>query len=166
MRLEKLALIAEIIGAVAIVLSLIFVGLQVRQSNSLATTEALKEGTQIWSDAYVTAFGTEESVTLFRSAISRCEELTKEQRGQFFAILLKVVSAYDNIFNQYEAGRLREEVFISIAMTYYAIANTECVHTVLSEDVVNLPSWLLDSSDIAVLSGREDEMRLPTFLMD
>ena len=68
MRLEKWALVAEIVGAIAIVISLLFVGLQVRQSNSLAATDALKEGTRIWTDASVAAFGTEESTEFFRKA--------------------------------------------------------------------------------------------------
>ena len=165
-KLERYALFAEIISAVAIVVSLVFVGLQVRQSNSLAATDALREGTELWSNAYVRAFGTPESVAFFRSAINHCEELSKEQRGQFFAVLIKLVSAYDNIYNQYESGRLRQEVFVSIALTYYAIARSPCAHTVLIEDVVNLPPWLLEPAHVEVLTGREDEIRLPSFLVE
>lgn len=166
MKLEKWAQVAEIVAAVAIVVSLVFVGLQVRQSNSLATTDALKDGTELWSDAYVTAFGTEESTRFFRKAINRCEELSAEQRGRFFATLMKFVSAYDNIYGQYESGRLREEVFSSIALTYYGIVSSPCAGAELSGDVVDLPSWLLGSAQIPALSGREDEMKLPGFLID
>jgi hypothetical protein len=165
-KLERWVQIAEVIGAVAIVVSLVFVGLQVRQSNSLAATDALREGTQIWSDAYMSAFGTEESSSFFRSAINRCEELSGEQRGRFFATLMKFVSAYDNIFNEYESGRLREEVFVSIALTYYAIVNTACASQELAEDVINLPPYLLGPAQIEVLTGREDEIKLPSFLVD
>jgi hypothetical protein len=166
MKLEKWVQIAEVIGAAAIVVSLVFVGFQVRQSNSLAATDALREGTQIWSDAYVSAFGTEEAASFFRSAINRCEELSNDQRGRFFATLMKFVSAYDNIYNEYESGRLREEVFISIALTYYAIVNSTCATRELSEDVINLPPYLLAPGQIAVLADHVDEMRLPAFLID
>lgn len=126
MKLEKWVQISEIIGAVAIVVSLIFVGYQVRQSNILAATDALREGTQIWTDAYMNAFGTEERVSVFATAINSCDELSREQHGRFFATLMKFIAAYDNIFNQYQSGRLREEVFASIALTYYAIVRTPC----------------------------------------
>ena len=166
MKLEKWALIAEIIGAAAIVISLVFVGLQVRQSNSLAATEALKEGTVIWTDAYLAALGTEESVGFFKRALNHCGELSEEQRGRFYALISKFVSAYDNIYNQYQSGRLREEVFLSIALTYYAMARTECAQSVLTDDFINLPPWLVGPARISVLSGREDEMKLPGFLLD
>ena len=165
MKLDKWVQIGEITGAVAIVVSLIFVGFQVRQSNSLAATDALREGTQIWSDAYTNAFGTEESAAFFSKAINRCDELSREQHGRFFATLIKFVAAYDNIFNQYRSGRLRQEVFVSIALTYYAIVRTPCASKELAKDVVELPPWLTGPYQIAVLSGREDEMKLPSFLV-
>jgi hypothetical protein len=165
-KLQVYALWAEILGGIAILVSLLFVGIQLRQSNALATTDALKEGTERWTDAYVTALGTEESTAFFTKAINRCGELSKAERGRFFAVLSKFVSAYDNIFNQYESGRLREEVFVSIAFAYYSIANTACAQRVLSQDFLALPTYLLGPSEIEVLSGREGEIKLPDFLVE
>lgn len=165
-KLQVYALWAEILGGVAILVSLLFVGIQLKQSNALATTDALKEGTELWTDAYVTAFGTEESAAFFTKALNRCDELSKVERGRFFAVTSKFVSAYDNIFNQYESGRLREDVFVSIAFIYYSYANTDCVQRVLSQDFLLLPPYLLGPSGIAVLSGREAEMKLPDFLVE
>jgi len=165
-KLQVYALWAEIIGGIAILVSLIFVGIQLRQSNDLATTDALKEGTKLWTDAYVTAFGTEESTAFFTKAINRCDDLSKAERGRFFAILSKFVSAYDNIFNQYESGRLREEVFVSIASVYYSYANTTCGQRVLSQDFPLLPPYLLSPSEIEVLSDLDGEMKLHDFLVE
>ena len=165
-NLQVYALWAEVLGGVAILVSLLFVGVQLRQSNSLAATDALREGTQLWTDAYVYAFGTEESTAFFARAINRCDELSMAERGRFFAAFSKLMSAYDNIFNQYESGRLREEVFVSIAMTYYAYANTECGQKMLLQDFKVMPTWLLGPSEIEVLSGREDDMNLPEFLVE
>ncbi len=165
-KLQEYALWAEILGGIAILVSLLFVGIQLRQSNALATTDALKEGTELWTDAYVFAFGTEESATFFIKAMNRCEELSNVERGRFFAVLSKFVSAYDNIFNQYESGRLREEVFVSIASTYYSYANTACAQKVLSEEFSVLPAYLLGPSEIEVLSGHLDEMNLADFLVE
>jgi hypothetical protein len=113
----------------------------------------------------VNAFGTEESTAFFASAINGCDELSREQHGRFFALLTKFMAAYDNIFNQYQSGRLREEVFVSISLTYYAIVRTPCASKELAQDVIELPPWLTGPDQIAVLSGREDEMKLPGFLV-
>jgi len=165
-NLQVYALWAEILGGVAILVTLLFVGVQLRQSNSLAATDALREGTQLWTDAYVYAFGTEESTAFFARAINRCDELSMAERGRFFAVFSKFVSAYDNIFNQYESGRLRVEVFVSIASIYYSFANTECGQKVLLQDFTLMPPWLIGPSEIEVLSGREDDINLPEFLVE
>ena len=51
-KLQVYALWAEILGGIAILVSLLFVGIQLRQSNALATTDALKEGTEMWTETY------------------------------------------------------------------------------------------------------------------
>jgi hypothetical protein len=165
-KLQVYALWAEILGGLAILVSLLFVGIQLKQSNDLATTDALREGTELWTDAYMTAFGTEESTAFFTKAINHCNDLSKSERGRFFAVLSKFVSAYDNIFNQYESGRLRQEVFISIASVYYSYASTVCGQRVLSQDFPLLPPYLLSPSEIEVLSGHDGEMKLPDFLVE
>jgi len=166
LELSEWASIAEVLGAVAIVVSLVVVGLEIKQSNAIATTESLKDGTQLWTDAYVSAWGTEESTAFFRKAVNHCEDLSKDERGRFFATLFKFVAAYDNIYNQYESGRLREEVFVSIASIYYPIAVTACAQTAMSEDIAILPPWLVGLPNIASLSPLEGNMRLPTFLIE
>lgn len=165
-KLQEYALLAEIIGGLAIIVSLAFVGLQIRQSNSLAATEALKDGTQIWTAAYANAYGTEESTAFFRKAVNHCDQLSNDERGRFFAIMLRFVSAYDNIFNQYKSGRLRDEVFVSIASGYYAITRTPCGKKVLLQDLSLLPDYLVSPSGIAEMSGHETDIKLPSFLVE
>ncbi len=132
-RLQEYALIAEIIAAFSVVVSLVFVGAQVRQSNSIATTDAIRDATQIWVGAYDAAFGTEESTAFFKRAIHHCEELSDDERGRFFAVVTKFAAAFDNVYGQYASARLPQEVFVSIALNYHGIANTRCVQKVLSQ---------------------------------
>jgi len=165
-KLSDWASIAEVLGAVAIVVSLVVVGVELRQSNALATTDSLKDGTQLWTDAYVSAWGTEESTAFFRKAVNHCEDLSKDERGRFFTTLFKFVAAYDNIFNQYESGRLREEVFVSIAAIYYPIANTACAQSAFSQDIAIMPPWLVSLPNIESLSPLVGNLRLPTFLIE
>lgn len=165
-RLQQYALLAEIIGAIAIVVSLLFVGVQVMQSNSLATTDAIKDGTQIWVRAYNEAFGSTDSTAFFRKAINHCEELSDDERGRFFVLLGNFIAAFDNIFNQYVNDRLPEEIFVSISFTYYGIVNMPCAQQTMTRDYLALPPWLLSSSGVAVLEGRGDDMKLPTFVTE
>lgn len=165
-KLQKYALLAEIIGAVAIVISLLFVGVQVRQSNSIATTDAIRDGTQIWGEAYSGAFGSEEATAFFRKAINHCRELSPEERGRFFVVLGKFIGAYDNIYNQYENRRLPEKIFVGIALNYYALVNMACAQQEMAQDYSALPPWLLSPAGIEVLAGREGDMKLPSFVVE
>ena len=163
---RKLAVCGEIVGGAAIIVTLIFVGLELRQSNALATTEALKDGTQLWTDAFGTAFGDEETAAFFRKAINHCEELTQDEQARFYAAFAKLIAAYDNIYNQYEAGRLRPEVFISIASGYYGYALMPCVQRVLREEFRLLPPWLISPDGVAPLTGLETQFTPPAFVRD
>ncbi len=156
-NLSDWASVAEIVGAVAIVLSLLFVGVEVRHSNTLAATESLREGTQIWVNEYEQNFGTEESTAFMRRALNDYDDLDDDERGRFFAAMMGFLAAYDTIYNQYEGGLLREEVFVSIALAYYALVEMPGAKRAFS-DATALPPYLLDYSANEELIGREDEL--------
>ena len=160
-KLQIYAHLAEIVGAVAIIISLIFVGLEVRQSNLMVATDSLREGTQLWVGEYSKAFGTEESTAFMRNAANNFEELNKDEQGRFFARIMGFVAAFDNVYNLYEAGSLREDVFVSIAIDYYGIVQLPGVQTVLSENVNELPRYLRDYSVIEVLLGESEGIDRP-----
>jgi hypothetical protein len=156
-KLSDWASIAEIIGAIAIVLSLLFVGVELRYTNTLAATESLREGTQIWVDEYKRNFGTEESTAFMRKALNNYEDLDDDEKGRFFASMLGLLAAYDTIYNQYEGGLLREDVFISIATGYFALVEIPGAQYAL-RDATALPRYLLDYSVNEALIGREEDL--------
>lgn len=165
-KLQEYALVAEIVGAIAIVVSLLFVGIQLRQSNTIAATDAIKDGTQIWTTAYGQLFGSKATTAFFRMAINHCEQLSPDEQGEFFSKLGYLIAGYDNIYNQYQSGRLTEEHFVSIASNYFGIVNMPCAQKTMTKDFMALPPWMLDWSTVDVLAGRENDLRLPTFLVE
>ena len=158
LTLSDWASIAEIIGAIAIIVSLLFVGLEVRHSNTLAATESLKNGTQIWVGEYKRNFGSEESTAFMRKALNDYENLSNDEKGRFYASMMGFLAAFDTIHNQYEAGLLREDVYVSIALGYYALVNMPGGRRVLEEETLGLPPYLLDYSVNEVLLGREEDL--------
>lgn len=142
-RLQQYALIAEIVGAIAIVISLAFVGLQVQQSNTLASTQSLAQGTQLWLDEYRRNFGSNESTAFMRRALNDYGGLSKDEKGRFYSALLGFVGAFDTIHNQYDAGLMPEEVYISIARGYYSMIGMPGAQRLFDEMDIYLPSYLL-----------------------
>lgn len=157
-KLQNYAHLAEIVGALAIIVSLIFVGLEIRQSNTLVSTESLLNGTQIWVSQYSASFGSEESTAFFRRAANNYQELNQDEKGLFFSRVMGFVAAFDNIYNQYTAGALREDVFYSIALDYYGLISMPGVQSVLQDNVPELPRYLRDYSVNEMLIGEEDRI--------
>ena len=67
------------------------------------------------------------------------------------------VSAFDTLHNQYEAGLLREEVYISIARNYFGLANKPGAKEILEENIPTLTPdlWITAGKDVSVV--REDD---------
>lgn len=163
-RLQEYALVGEIIGAVAIVVTLLFVGLELRQSNRLASTESLREGTQIWSNEYSDSFGTEEATAFMRKALNDYWTLSEDEKGRFFAAIMGFVSAFDTLHNQYGAGLLREEVYESIARSYYGLVNKPGAKEILKRNVPSLPAYLVSPAGNDLLVVPEDDLEPFSFL--
>jgi hypothetical protein len=159
-NIQTYALIAEIVGAIAILISLIFVGLEVRQSNTLVKTNALRESTQIWVGECMKAFGSEESTAFMRKAANHYDHLSKDEQGRFFALTMGFVGAFDNIYNQHEAGSLREEVFYSIALAYYGLVSFPGIQSVLTEHTPGLPPYILDYTVVDILAKEGERIKM------
>jgi len=158
LKLQTYAHLAEIVGALAIIVSLVFVGLEIRQSNTLVSTESLLNGTQIWVSQYTASFGSEESTAFFRKAANSYQELNQDEKGRFFSRVMGFVAAFDNIYNQYTVGSLREDVFYSIALDYYGLIGMPGVQSALQDNVPELPRYLRDHSVNELLIGEEERI--------
>ncbi len=156
-RLQEYALIAEIIGAVAIVLSLLFVGQELQQSNRLASAESLREGTQVWIKANAETLGSEESTAFMRKALNEYQSLSEDEKGRFYVGIFEFVAAFDTLHNQYEAGLLREETYISIALGYYSLIKMPGTQKLFKENEVYLAPYLLDPTGNDAMTVREED---------
>jgi hypothetical protein len=165
-RLKEYALIAEIIGAAAIVVSLLFVGQELRQSNRLASAESLRAGTQVWLKAYEVNFGSEESTAFMRKAFNEYQSLSEDEKGRFYVGIFQFVAAFDTLHNQYEAGLLREETYISIALSYYSLIKMLGTQKLFKENEVYLAPYLLDPAGNDVMILREEDFPPWPFLQN
>jgi hypothetical protein len=116
-RLQKWALIAEIIGGIAIVMSLIFVGYEVR--NSAAETRQAAEVTraatvlqlkQAWVDFNLMQAANPELGRVYdlRNEVGY-ENLNPKDRLLFTAQLRAILHNLSNAYYQYRVGTLEQE---------------------------------------------------------
>ena len=158
-KLQEYALIAEIISAIAIVISLIFVGIQVNQSNNIASAESLRESTQMYLVAY-DSFINEESTAFMRKGMNDYNQLSKDEKGRFFNLMIKYISAFDTIHKSYDSGLLLEGTYFSIARGYYAMMSMPGAISLFEDMDTLLPPLFLEMSANPAMTGI-DEMDGP-----
>lgn len=101
---------AEIIGIVAIVASLLFVGLQMRQSHEIALAEIYQARTAAVMEWNHTLATSELALSAFeKSASGRLDELMPLERRASTAMIQSALYAYENSYYQFTLGYLPEE---------------------------------------------------------
>ena len=104
MRLEKYALIAEIVGAVAIVLSLVFVGLEIRENTRatiLTSDRALDEQNLALNLAITNSSDFAE--LLVRAEMDR-HGLDDQERARFDNYCFSRFGAFENVVANFAGG--------------------------------------------------------------
>ncbi|WP_265529670.1 hypothetical protein [Sphingomicrobium marinum] len=115
-KLKQWAQIAEVISAVAIVLSLIFVGLQLR-SNAQATQYASANATNASiSSWYSRIANNEQASSIFWSALSSPDSLTPAEWYQFVLNMHALMLNLQNSYYLNAEGTLDTEIQNSLAV--------------------------------------------------
>ncbi len=120
-KLSEYAQTAEIVGAFAIVLSLIFVGFQLND-NAKATRSATANATVASMSSWYIATGqSEQASALFLNATENPDALTREQWFQYVINLHGLMLNYQNSYFLVEEGTLDLEIRDSLTAGIAAV---------------------------------------------
>ena len=112
MSWEAIGAIGEVTGAVAVVLSLLYVARQVRDGSKqirLNTTSNLMMLTQ---DSFAPIYLSQENQDVWHRGLDTPEELTEDQFRQFVTYMDRAFYAYQLMVTQHEAGAIEDDVFM------------------------------------------------------
>ena len=113
-RLQKISITTEIVGALAIVISLIFVGIQFIE-NTKATKSATAASTVATIASWYTEMGNnEQSSSLFWNFMADPEALTSEERFQVLINLHGLFLTFQNSYYLSQQGTLDSHIQESI----------------------------------------------------
>ena len=110
MKLKKLALIAEIIGAAAVVVSLVYVGASIRQ-NTDAITAANHQNLLSMDIEKNAWFRDREFSELYVSALSNIDGLSAAQLRQFRTYVSDQVNIWENVYIAHETGLISDTIW-------------------------------------------------------
>ena len=113
-KLSELASIAEIIGAFAVVVSLIYVGVQVNDSASAVRAASANDAAVAAQSWYQQIGSDQQTSNLWWRAITSEEALPAEEEFQFLMMTHAVFLAFQNSFLLAEEGTIDSELRESI----------------------------------------------------
>ena len=114
MNWEMIGTMAEVIGAIAVVFTLYYLAVQVRETRLQELAENTTLAADRWLSVQMNALGTEESVAFLRRALTDYHDLSPEEQGRFTAFMFELNGAYQAILLINEKGLLDQRQFVAI----------------------------------------------------
>ena len=110
MTIADLANIAQIVGSIAVIASLIFVGLQIQQNTRVTRATALQMNADYWLNYFTLLADKELSQVYSKGALGR-GDLEGAQFGQFFFLCRATFMGCENQHHQYLSGLLDADAY-------------------------------------------------------
>ncbi len=109
-NLDRVHKIGELIAAIAVVISLLFVGVEVQRNNQIQEQLATRSLVRDWSNA-IAAYTDPEIACLFVRLGNDRANLTAQEATQIEAALWRIYKVYEEIHYQYEDGMIDESIW-------------------------------------------------------
>lgn len=110
MQLSDLADIAEIVGSIAVVISLVYLAVQVRQNTYSVRSATLQANTALWS-SLLSSLAEPGTVAAYSAGLSGSKEISPTQYTQFFLLCRALFAAFENQHYQYRRGILDDKTY-------------------------------------------------------
>lgn len=113
MNWEAVGALGEIVGALAVVISLAYLAVQIRAQNRESRIASVHEITEAFRDS-ITAIQHTDRAKVFAAGLNDFDDLTDAQRIQFLAISQSILRVWDEAYYQYQEGRLDERTWTAM----------------------------------------------------
>lgn len=110
MNLEQLANLGELIGGVAVVASLIYLAVQIRQNTRMVKSSTLAENTQMWTSVLLT-LADKDQVPAFAYGFFANDQVEPAKFTQFQLQCRAFFASLEQQHHQYANGTLDEETY-------------------------------------------------------
>ena len=118
MKLKELASFAEIIGAFAVVVSLVYVGIQVNDSAGAVRSAAANDANVALQAWYLQVGADRETSSIIYRGLMSEQALTNEEEFQFLMMIHGAFLGFQNSYLLAEEGTIDEELLSSLNTTF------------------------------------------------
>ena len=106
MDIPELGAIGELVGGVAVVASLLYVGIQLRQNTALSRAATASESLNQSAEFSQAVALDRDTAALYFRGIEEPDSLDRDEKSQFFFILMAIMRRYENSEFQLRQGLL------------------------------------------------------------
>ena len=122
MNWDAIGAIAEVLGAVAVIVTLVYFALQIRQSNRLAEAESQRELMKL--DVFTPLVTDPVLTSEFRACLNRYEEQDSDVKTRFFFLMTAWHLQMESVFRMNEKGLIAELSYKGYLTWYNSLLST------------------------------------------
>jgi hypothetical protein len=111
MNWDAIGAIGEIIGAVAVIVSIIYLAMQVRQNLNLVRGSGYQAAAQTANHILGGWSSNPDSLRVFITAQESYPELNREEMALAHTHFLQIINMYESLYYQYQAGVLDSNIW-------------------------------------------------------
>ena len=111
MSLEDLGNIGEFVAAIAVVVSLIYLAVQIRQNTRSVRAATHHSSARSATETQNVFAQSNDAARIFRIGSRELEELNEDERLRFDSMLLSIFAWYEDAFFQYQQSMIDREVW-------------------------------------------------------
>jgi len=152
MNWQAIGVVAEIVSATAVVISLIYLAIQIRQTRRQASTDNLQSTVDRWVGALASAMRSEDDADFLRHALHNYDELSAPQIARFHAFMMDLVAAFQAIHTKHESDLLDPRLWETIRSDMAAWFRCPGMLTLWQEAKSAYPPYLVEEIDAAIES--------------
>lgn len=94
MNWDALSAVADVIGVLLVVVSLVYLAIQVRQSNQMALAESERELLENWANAVAGISADDRTTDIFLRGLDDFESLSNLEKTRFSVIMQRLINTY------------------------------------------------------------------------
>ena len=120
MSIQDLGAIGELLGSIAIFVTLVYLAIQTRLNRKALMDSALIELNRSFSSVNQNIIGSPEIALLYESGLRDPAQLNKEQALRFFMLVREAMNGYLSIYAHYQSGHLDKRAWDATGFEIFA----------------------------------------------
>ena len=167
MTLQLWTLIVDIVSAVGVIITLIYLAVQVRQNTNQARADNSKAIRNHWIEAQNALFRSEEGAEFLRRALNDFQGLSPAQKGRFNAFMLDLISSFVEVHESAGRNLVEREAYVGIERVVSAYMRCPGASDYWQASKSVYPPDIVKQVDLAIESHDDPPMnRLPHLIPD